>query len=178
MKKLGLLVKEIAQARIKEELKKTDTFFVLNYSKLSGPDLNGLRQSLKETQSSLFMVKNNVAKRALKNAQLDSLIENIEGPCGLVFTKEDPARISRILSDFSRDREGLKLKAGFLKDRVLTQEEIKVLASLASREVLRAQAVMTLKSPVSGMVLALAQILRKFVHCLEAIKSKKGEKNG
>lgn len=176
MKKLGLLVKETSENCIKNNLEKSDSIFVINYSKLSGPDLNSLRQSLRDTGASLFMVKNNVARRALKNSGLEDIVEVIEGPCGLVFIKkDDPAGISRILYDFSRGHNDvLKLQGGFLKDRVLERKDIEALARLPSREVLRAQVVMALNSLLSRLAMVLNSTLRKFVYCLEQIKQKKG----
>lgn len=175
MKKLGLLVKETSENRIKNNLEKSDSIFVLNYSQLSGPDLSSLRQSLRNTGASLFMVKNSVAKRALKNSGLEDIIKVIEGPCGLVFIKDDPVGISRILCDFSRGHNDiLKLQGGFLKDRALERKDIEALARLPSKEVLRAQVVIALNSLLSGLVMVLNGTLRKFVYCLEQIKQKKG----
>lgn len=178
MKKLGILIKDTSEKRIKDNLKRSDSVFVINYCRLSSPDLSSLRQSLRDTGASLFVIKNNVAKRALKNSGLESLVKTIEGPCGLIFIKDDPVNISRIVYNFSKGHEALRFQGGFLKDRVLEGEAIKALAHLPSREVLRAQVVMLLNSPISGLVMGLAQLLRKLVCCLEQIKNKKGENNG
>ena len=102
------------------------------------------------------------------------MIKSVEGPCGLVFTKEEPVVTSRVLYDFSRQHEQLKLEAGFLEDRVLDKKDIETLARLPSKEVLRYQAVVVLKSPITGLVFVLKQILTKFVYCLDQIKNKKG----
>lgn len=193
MKKIGLSVKEIAENRIKNDLKKSEAVYVINYSKLSSPELTNLRQSLKSINARLFVIKNSVAKIAFKNSGLDPLLNSIEGPCGLVFIKEDPIATSRVLCNFSRDHQYLKLQGGFLKDMilpnrvdlpipfkgtVLEQKDIESLARLPSREVLRAQVIMALKSGLSALAMVLNQTLRKFVYCLEQIKNKKGEKNG
>lgn len=177
MKKLGLLFKETSEKQIKNNLKESGSVFVMNYSKVSSPDLSNLRQSLRSASATIFMVKNSVARRALRDSGLDSLVETIEGPCGLVFIKEEPVSASRVLCDFSRSHELLKLRGGFLKDRFLDKEDIEAIARLPSREVLRAKVVMTLKFPISGLVMVLNEMLKKFVYCLEQIKQKK-EKGG
>lgn len=180
MKKLGLLFKETSEKLIKSNLKESESFFIINYAKVSGPGMNTLRQSLKNVRASLFMVKNSVARRALKDVKLDSLAESIEGPCGLVFLKDEPVSASRILCDFSRSHELLKLRGGFLEDRFLDKKDIEALSRLPSKEVLRAKAVMALKSPIFGIVMVLNQTLKKFVYCLEQVRQKKeiGGKNG
>lgn len=172
MKKLGLLFKETSEKQIKNQLKGSESVFIMNYSQVSSPDFSNLRQSLRKANAALFMVKNSVARRALKDSGLDSLVKTIDGPCGLVFIKEEPVAVSRILSDFSRGHQLLKLCGGFLKDRILDKKDIEALARLPSREVLRAQVVMTLNSPISGVVTVLHQILKKFVYCLDQIKQK------
>jgi large subunit ribosomal protein L10 len=137
-----------------------------------------LRQSLKNSHASLFVVKNSVARRALKNSSLESFIETVEGPCGLIFVEEEPADTSRILYNFSREHQQLKLEGGFLKDKILTRIDIEKLASLPSKQVLRVQAVLALKSPIVGLIMVLNQTLRKLVYCLDQIKNKKGGVNG
>lgn len=178
MKKLGILFKEISENQIKNRLKQSENLFIIKYAKLSSPDLTLLRKYLKSINASLFVIKNTVARRALKNSGLESALKAIEGPCGLVFVKEEPVSASRVLFNFSREHTNLKLEAGFLKDRILNPKDIEVLSKLPSQEVLRQQVVWTLKSPISGLVLVLKGNLRKLVYCLDQIRIKKGENHG
>ncbi len=173
MKKLGLLVKETLENRIKDSLNESESFFIINYSKLSSPDLTNLRQSLKGAKADLFVVKNSVVRRALIGAGLENLAKFVDGPCGLVFAKEEPADTSRVLCNFSKEKEQLKIKGGILNERVLEKSDIEALARLPVKAVLRAQVVTTLKSPIFGLVMVLKGNLRKFVYCLEQIKQKK-----
>lgn len=173
MKKLGVIFKEVSGNRIKTGIKESDSVFIINYSKLSGPDLNLLRQSLRGSNARLFVVKNTVARRALKDAGLETLITSIEGPCGLVFAKEEPVGVSKVLCDFSKAHENLRLQGGSLKDKVINRADIEAMAKLPSKEALRAQVVMTLNAPISKLVIVLNQSLRKFVYCLEQIRQKK-----
>jgi len=174
VKKLGLIVKEVSGKIIKDNLKDSDSVLVVNYSKLSSPDLSALRQSLRDSQANLFVVKNSVARLALSASGLEALIKNINGQCGLVFVKEEPVNASRVLFDFSKAHEQLQVEGGTLKNRLLNKKDIEALAKLPSKEVLRAQVVMALKSPINGIVFVLKGNLRKLVYCLEQIKNKKG----
>ncbi|MFH1128278.1 MAG: 50S ribosomal protein L10 [Candidatus Omnitrophota bacterium] len=173
MKKIGLVVKEVSENKIKENLKGSDSFFVLGYSGLSSPDITTLRQSLKGAKSNLFVVKNSVARRALKSSGLELIIKAVEGPCGFVFIKEEPVEASKILCNFKKDHDKLQLEGGLLKDKLLDKSGIEALAKLPSKEVLRAQVVGTLNAPISGLVIVLNQVLKKFVICLDQIKQKK-----
>lgn len=173
MKKIGLVFKEVSESRIKSTLKDSDAVFIIKYSGVASPDLCTLRQTLKGSKASLFVVKNSVARRALKDSGLEVLVKNIEGPCGMVFIKEEPVAVSKSLFEFVKEHEQLKIEGGSLKDKVLEKSDIEAMSKLASKEVLRAQVVMTLNSPISGIVITLNQILAKFVYCIDQIKQKK-----
>jgi len=172
-KKLGLLIKEISENRIKNTLKQSNALFIIKYSGISSPGLSTLRHNLKGANATLFVVKNSVARRALKESGLAALIPSVEGPCGLVFAKDEPVGVSKVLFDFSKGNEQLKLDGGCLQDKILEKKDIEILAKLPSKQTLRAQVVMALNSPISGLVITLNQVLAKFVYCLDQIRQKK-----
>lgn len=174
MKKLGVLFKETSANRIKDSLKNSNSVFIVKFSGVSTPDSTALRQTLKNSRANFFVVKNSVVKRALKDAQLESLIKTVEGPCGLVFVSAEPVEACRTLYNFSRDHEQLKIEGGVFSGKVLDRKDFETLARLPAKEVLRAKAVWALKSPLFGLVYVLNGNLRKLVYCLEQIKNKKG----
>jgi large subunit ribosomal protein L10 len=173
MKKIGSIFRETLEEGIKKQLKESDSIFVIGYSKLASPDLTALRLSLKGANADLFVAKNTVARRALKSANLENLAKFIEGPCGLVFSKGEPVDVSKALYSFYKEHENLKLECGLLQDAIIDAKGIETLAKLPSKDVLRAQAVMALKSPITGLVYTLKQVLTNFVYCLDQVKSKK-----
>jgi len=173
MKKIGLIFKDTSAKLIKDNFKDANSLFVIKYSGLSSPDLTTLRQSLKTNNSRIFVVKNTVARRALKDVGLDVIIKAVEGPCGLIFAKDEPVNTSKIIYNFAKDHENFKIEAGFFNNQILAKTDIETLAKLPSMEVLRTQLVMALNSPILKLVLTLKGNLRKFVYCLEQIKQKK-----
>lgn len=175
MKKIGLIVKEQTENLITQALREANAFFIIKYSGLSSPDICALRQNLKAHDVKLFVAKNSVARRALKQAGLNDLCQKIEGPSGFIFMKDEPVTASRLLCDFAKIHEQLKLEGGVLTNRIIEKKDIEALAKLPSKEVLRAQVVMTLNYPISGLVRTLNQVLKKFVYCLSQIKDKKNK---
>jgi large subunit ribosomal protein L10 len=173
MKKISLLFKETSANRIKNYLKDSSAVLIVKYSGLSSPDLSALRKNLRASNATLFVVKNCIAKRAFSNSGIEPFVKRIEGPCGLVFVKEEPVAASRILCNFLKDHQNLGLEGGILKDKVLEKKDIEAMSRLPSKEILRAQVVMALNSPISGLVITLNQVLAKFVYCLEQIRQKK-----
>lgn len=172
MKKLSTTFKEASENRIKKGLKDSEAFFVVKYSKLSGPDLNALRKSLRGIDSEMLVVRNNTARRALAG-QNEALLNFVQGPCGFVFSKKEPVEASKVLFNFTKDHANLILEGGLLKDKLLSSKDIEALAKLPSREVLLTKTVMAIKSPITGFVFVLKGNLRKLVFCLEQIKQKK-----
>ncbi len=173
MKKLSLIFRETSENRIKNHLNESSAVFIIRYPGLSAPDMSSLRQSLKGSSASLFVVKNSVARRALVGAGRDSIVKSIDGPCGFVFVREEPVAASKTLMDFLKTHEKLKIEGGFLKDKVLAKQDIEALAKLPSKEILRAQVVCALNAPIAGLVMVLHQTIAKFVICLDQIRESK-----
>ncbi len=173
MKKIGLIFRETSENQIKDGLKNSVAMFILKYSGVSGPDLNSLRLNLKNVKARFFVVKNSIARRALKSVEMDSLLKAIEGPSGLVFVKDEPVSVSKVLCDFSKAHEQLKIEGGFLKNKILEGKDIETLSKLPSLEVLRTQVVVALNSPLQRLAVVLNATLTKFVYCLDQIRRKK-----
>lgn len=174
MKKIGLVVKETSEKIIKSNMKEAAGLFVVKYSGLSSPDLSSLRQALKGTRARLFVVKNSVAKRALKDSSMESLVKSVEGPCGFVFAKDGPVDASKVLYTFAKEHEQLKLEGGIFEDRLFAKIDIENMAKLPTKDALRAQVVGALNAPLAKLVFVLHGTIRKLVVCLDQIKKKKG----
>ncbi|MFA6129587.1 MAG: 50S ribosomal protein L10 [Candidatus Omnitrophota bacterium] len=175
MKKIGLLVKEVSENRIKSSFKSSKGMIVVKYSGVASPDMSGLRKTLKASGSDLFVVKNSVARRAMKELGLTDLIKAIESPCGLIFFKDEPVDISKILCAFRKDHEKLILEGGMLQEKLLTSKDIETMSKLPSKEVLRAQVVGALNGPIVKIVVVLNQTIKKFVYCLDQVRQKKSK---
>jgi len=171
VKKLGLLFRESSERLIKDSLKDAQNLFIINYSKVSSPDLSNLRQVLRNSKARLFMVKNSVARRALKDIGQDA-VKTIEGPCGLVFVKDDPVETCKILYKFLRDHEQFKVESGYLKDRVLEKKDIEALAKLPAKGALRAELVAVINSPLSRLTTVFKHNLNTLTSYLEQRKDK------
>jgi len=178
MKKIGLLVKEASENRIKSSFKSSKGLIIVKYSGVSSPDLSTLRKTLKGAGADLFVVKNSIARRAMKGLGLDNLIKSIETPCGMIFFKDEPVDTSKVLCAFRKEHEKLVLEGGLLQDKLLTLKDIETMSKLPSMEVLRAQVVVTLNAPISKFVIVLNQTLKKFVYCLDQIKQNKQKSTG
>ncbi len=173
MKKVGQLVREASENRIKDAFKVSQGLIILKYSGVSSPDMSSLRKSLKGAGADLLVVKNSIARRAMKDLGLEGLIPSVQTPCGMVFFKEEPVDTSKILCAFRKEHEKLLLEGGMLQDKVLSLKDIEVMSTLPSKDVLRGKVVVALNGPIAKFVIVLNATLKKFVVCLDQIRQKK-----
>lgn len=173
MEKIGKIFREYAQDYLTDNIKDTNCLFIVRYSGIKASELNLLRQDLKDSQSKLFVIKNSISNRVLKDMGLTEISRSLKGPCGIVFGKGDAVGASKVLYNFAKGNENLKIEAGMLQEKLLSQNEIIVLAKLPSKKVLHAKLAGTLQSPLNSFVWTLSGIIKKFVFVLERIKQKK-----
>ena len=87
----------------------------------------------------------------------------------------DVAAVAKTIRDFSKEKgnDALVIKAAILDGKILTKDQIFVLADLPSKDVLIAQVVRTIAAPLQGLVTVLSGPARGLVTCLSQIKDKK-----
>jgi len=167
--------KELIIAELEKEIKKRPTFFIANHGTVPADKMDKLRAKLRLSQSRYFVVKNTLGQKAFERAKLKEFSEFIHGACGISFTSGDPVLSSKTLMDFSKENESFKVQAGCLNGQVVGLDQIKILASLPSREVLLSKVLGTMQAPIAGFVSVLAGTLRKFVNVVDAIQKKKSQ---
>jgi large subunit ribosomal protein L10 len=173
MEKLGSRIRQITKKNISNNLEGAEGLFFVRYSGINGLGLNTLRKNLREAKGKLFVSKNSIARKLFDELGKTEAKKFIEGPIALIYIKEDPVRISKVLADFIKTNEKLIIEGGFLKDVLLDKESIIKLSKLPSREVLIAQVIGGFKSPINSLVFALSGILKKSVIVIQQIKKSK-----
>jgi large subunit ribosomal protein L10 len=161
-------------ATLRERLQPVRTAVITEYRGLTVQQLSDLRKQLKAVQSEYKVVKNRLARLAVKELALDSLATHFKGPTGLVFTAKDPVPMAKALQTFVRTNPALTIKVGLVEGKVVAPAELKALADLPSKEALRSQLVGALQGPLSQLVSLLAAPQRELVRILEA-RSKQSE---
>ena len=155
-------------AALKERLGGAKTAVLTEYRGLTVRQLSDLRKQLKAAAAEYKVVKNRLARLAVKDSPLDPLGTHFKGPTGLVFTKQDPVAVAKALQAFVKNNPALTIKLGLVDGKVLQPAELKALADLPSREQLRAQIVGALQGPMSRLVSLLQAPMRGLVYVLEA----------
>lgn len=177
IKKIGLLTREKIVEELKQGLKATDGCFFVNFNKVAAFPLNELRNNLRASGAKIFVTKNSLFERTLKELKwedIDSLLGTETGV--VIVNNDDVVGACKILVDFSKESETLQLKGGVIQDKRVSSKELSAIAKLPSREVLIGQIVSSFASPLSGFLNTLNQMILKFVWVVEEIKKIKEQK--
>jgi large subunit ribosomal protein L10 len=140
-----------------------------DYRGLTTTDLNELRGKFREAGIEYKVVKNSLAQLAVRQAGLSDLDGVIVGPMAIAFDFADSPVVAKVLTEYIRSTKSiLGIKGGFLEDRVLTPQEVEVLAKLPSQQVLISQLMAGIQSPLYGLVNVLAGPIRGIMGVLQA----------
>ncbi|HHL38929.1 MAG TPA: 50S ribosomal protein L10 [Deltaproteobacteria bacterium] len=156
-----------------EKFRCAEATFVADYRGMKVEAMTELRRRLREKSVEFRIVRNTLARRALKGTRVEAVEEHFAGPTAVAFTTADPAAAAKALVGFAKDQPELRLKAATLQEKVLTVEEIKSLAELPSREELLAKLVGVMAAVPRSFVTVLAGVPRSLVTVLGAVRDGK-----
>jgi large subunit ribosomal protein L10 len=162
--------KEQVVAELTERLRTAETLIVADYRGLTNAEIDGLRTTLLEHGARFAVVKNTLTRRAAEAAGADALLALLEGPSAIAFVESggDPVAVAKALGDAARDTKVLAIRGGVLEGAAMSAGEVESLAKLPPAEVLRAQLVGAITSPLTTVVMLLAAPLRDLVGLIDA----------
>jgi large subunit ribosomal protein L10 len=158
---------------LKEVFRDTPPVFVLGYRGLTVNQVAALRKRVRAASSRYKVVKNRLALRAVRETSLGALAAHFEGPTAIAYTARDPSTLAKVLDEFTREHQGLSLKAGLVDGRLMDVQAIKTLASLPSREALVGRLLAVLNGPMVRLVTVLKGPARSLVRAMDEIAKKK-----
>ena len=156
--------------QLQSELQEADAVFLADFTGLDVAAMTKLRRKCRENGVSLHVVKNTLAVKASIANQLDGLVPHLKGATAVAVAKGDPSAPARILREFQKENEKLKLKAGVIEGQILNAAEVTVLANLPSRDQLLSQVMQLALAPTQSVVYVLNGILSKVVRTVEAVR--------
>jgi len=156
-----------------EKLKKAKVAVLTDYRGLTVSQMQELRGKLRTGNVEYRVVKNTLARRAADAAGYKALESELKGPIAIAFGYEDLSLPPRLINEFVRTtRLKLEVVGGLVEGRVFNRDQVRQLADLPSRDVLLAQLLGTLQSPVGQLVGIMQTPLQQLMGVLEAYKSK------
>jgi large subunit ribosomal protein L10 len=167
--------KEQMVTRLQEKLSLTKSLFLTDFRGLNVEEISKLRRDLKEKKAEYKITKNTLIRKAAQQSGFEGILDSLKGPTGLVFSYQDPLAPAKALYELFRKLERPKVKIIWMEGRVFDQSHLKTLASLPGREVLLAQLVSGLNSPLVNLVGTLDGVLREFVCTIDAIRENRSQ---
>ena len=146
-------VKELA-----EYLKTTNLVLLVDYRGTTVEQDTKIRKSLRESNATCRIIKNNIIRRALELNQESGLDDILEGPTAIISATEDYLAPLKVAYKFSKENENYKIKGGMIEGKVMSVEEIITLAKLPSREELLSKLAGSLLQTISKVAVAIDQV--------------------
>lgn len=153
--------------------------FVADYTGLRVGDVTNLRRQLRQAGAVTKVVKNTLVTRSVDAALNDGKGEEVkrfsslfEGPSMLVFGMTEAISPAKVLSDFAKGNDKLKLKGGWFDGAFIDQKGVEALSKLPSREELLSQLLRLMNAPATQVVRLLQAPASSTVRLLEAYRAK------
>jgi large subunit ribosomal protein L10 len=147
-------------AEVSAQVARSQTLAIAEYRGLTVADLNKLRVTARAQGVYLHVLKNTLARRAVAGTPFEPAAEHMAGPLIYGFS-EDAIAAAKVIADFAKTNDKLIIKAGAYGGKALDADGVKALASVPSKEVLLAQLLGLLQTPISSLARVLAEVANK-----------------
>jgi len=148
--------KEEQLAFLKNEFSEVASVILTSVQGLNASEVDSLRRKMHEAGINYRVVKNTVAKRATEGTPLSVIADDFREVTAIAWHKVDPVAPAKALTAFKKDVEKFVIKSGYQGGLRLDEEGVKALASMPSKDELRAQLLGTINA-VAGKLLAQIQ---------------------
>ena len=139
---------------------KAQTLVIAEYRGITVADMTKLRSTARSNGVSLSVLKNTLARRAVAGSAFDVVADQMTGPLIYGFSV-DAVAAAKVVADFAKTNDKLVIRAGAFAGKALDVNGVKQLASIPSKEVLLAQLLGLLQSPISRTARVLAAVAGK-----------------
>lgn len=143
------------------------------YSGLTVEQLTSLRKSAREAGVYMRVVRNTLARRALSGTQFECMQKELVGPLVLAFSQENPGAAARLIKEFAKQNEKLKVKALAIDSQLLPASGLETLASLPTRDEAISQLMSVMLAPITKFVRTLSEPHAKLVRTVAAVRDAK-----
>ncbi len=167
--------KEDKVKTINEVVSKAKVAIVSDYKGLTVAEITDLRRRLQEEKGDFAVIKNTLAKIAIKGTEYEGLKEFLTGPSAIAIGFEDQVSPAKVLAKFIKEKKKTEIKGGILDGKILTADEVKELSNLPGREELYAQMLGSINSPAQGIVNTVNGVARALVTAIDAVRKQKAQ---
>jgi len=165
--------KQAVVADVSAVAEKALSAVAVEYRGLTVSELTELRAKARDTGVHVQVVKNSLARLAVKGTEFECMQDSFKGPLMLGFSQEDPGAAARLFRDFAKENENLKIVMAAVGGDTIEASEINRLANLPTRDEALAQLMAVMQAPVVKLARTLKEVPGKFVRTVEAVRQSK-----
>ena len=169
---LSLEQKQAMVAEVAAKLAGAQAVIVAEYRGLDVEHVTQLRARARKSGLYLRVLKNTLARRAVKGTPFEKLSERMVGPL-MYGIAVDPVAGAKVLADFAKENENFVIRGGAMANSVMSDKEVKALALLPSRDELLAKLMGTMQAPIATLVRTMNEVPSRFVRTLAALRDSK-----
>ena len=157
----------------KSSFASTPSFLLINFKGAKVSEFEKLRTKLRNHDTKLSVVKNNLLKQASKNTDLEPLFSDTQGETAIAFLGENYVEATKTFIETQQDHPSLVIKLGFIEGKTLDDTELEAISKLPTRDVLISQLLSVLNQPLMNFLSASQAIPLKLLNLLNNLKDKK-----
>ena len=139
---------------------KAQTLVMAEYRGITVADMTKLRVDARSKGVTLSVLKNTLARRAVAGSSFEVAADQMTGPLIYGFS-EDAVAAAKAVSEFAKTNDKLVIRAGVYGGKTLDVNGVKQLANIPTKEVLLAQLLGLMQSPISRTARVLAAVAEK-----------------
>src|ERR687893_794208 len=159
---------------LSQKLTRSPFMLVTDYQRMKVDQFSELRNLLQPAGAEVRVVKNTFLKRAMADSGLPDVGNQLTGQTAVVVGEADVAPVAKILKTFAAEFKIAALKVGVVDKSVLSTQDVEALAELPPREVLLAQLLGLLLSPMGSLARLLNEPGASLARLLQAKSDKEG----
>lgn len=164
--------KQEAVAKLKEFFGASSDLIFSDFRGMSFPQMTALRAKLSEKETAYRVVRNSLARIAMKEVGLPDASSMLLGPTALAFLGRDPGPAAKVMIDFTRGAP-LGIKGGVIGGKLASPQDIEALSRLPGRLQLLGQLMGTMNAPLINLMVCMNGVSSKLVRTLAALAEKK-----